>query len=62
MYSKDELSRISPLLNPFIFDALLFTGKRSISGFDVRYTHGDFLLSGEYLMGNFNGNIYTLAA
>ena len=62
MYSKDNLGRVSSLLNPFVFDALFFSGERTIYGVDVRYTLGDFLLSGEYLNGNFNGNFYFLAA
>jgi len=62
MYSKDDLAPVSSLLNPFVYDALFFTGKRTIYGFDIRYTSGDFLISGEYLNGNFSGTFYFLAA
>jgi hypothetical protein len=62
MSSKDRLIRINPLLNPFVFDALFFSGTRTVYGVDFRYTGGDFLLAGEYLQGNYDGDLYYLAA
>jgi len=61
-FSKDNFSRISPLLNPFVYDALFFTGERSLYGADFSFTNGDFMLTGEYLQGNFDGALYFLVA
>jgi hypothetical protein len=62
VYSRDDLARVSELLNPFVFDALFFSGKRTLYGADFRFTAGKFLLAGEYVKGDFDGNFTLLAA
>lgn len=62
MFSSDDAARVSALLNPFAFDALLFSGKRTLYGADFRFTTGKFLLAGEYLKGDFDGDFAFLAA
>lgn len=61
-YSKDHLARVSALLNPLVFDALFFSGKRTLYGADFRLTAGKFLLAGEFIKGDFDGDLYFLAA
>lgn len=61
-YSKDDFARLSELLNPFVFDALFFTGKRTLFGADVRYTTNKLLLAGEYILADFDGTITFLGS
>lgn len=61
-YSQDEFARISALLNPFVFDALFFNGKRTIYGGDFRLTLNKILVAAEYIMADFDGRFTMVAS
>jgi hypothetical protein len=61
-YSKDDFARISALLNPFVFDALFFEGKRTIYGGDIRLTLNKILIAAEYIMADFDGMFTSIAS
>jgi len=61
-YSRDDFARISALLNPFVFDALFFNGKRTIFGGDIRLTLNKILVAAEYISADLDGMFTVLAS
>ena len=53
--SRDSTVRIGQELNPFVYEPLFFTGQRTLWGADFTYRYQNFMLTGEYIHGMFNG-------
>ena len=56
-YSEDDMARLSALLNPFVFDVIVFSGRRTVFGVDARYESGGFMVAGEYIVADLDGTI-----
>jgi hypothetical protein len=59
-YSRDSATRISEEINPFVFEPLFFDGERVLLGADLQINIEKFMISGEYINGEYNGTFTSL--